>query len=85
MGTKVGDAIIFYNPLLSKTVSLNHSPLVFNYCIKRMPVGIFTVSATDPDPGSEIRCFFDPWIRNLGSGIGFFPDPVSQTKYLRAY
>jgi hypothetical protein len=25
--------------------------------------------------GSGIRCLFDPWIRDPGSGIGFFPDP----------
>ncbi len=45
----------------------------------------------DPDPGSGIRCLFDPWIRDLGSGIGFFriPDPGSRipdpkTIFLRA-
>ena len=32
-----------------------------------------TGSVADPDPGSGIRCFFDPWIRD-----GFFPDPRSR-------
>jgi hypothetical protein len=34
------------------------------------------------DPGSGIRCLFDPWIRDPGSGIGFFriPDYGSQTQ-----
>ena len=36
-------------------------------------------SVADPDPGAGIRCLFDPWIRDPGSGMGFFPDPGSQT------
>ena len=32
-------------------------------------------NVADPDPGSGIRCLFDPWIRDLGSGIGFFRIP----------
>jgi hypothetical protein len=42
--------------------------------------------------GSGIRCLFDPWILDLGSGIGFFwiPDPGSRIPdpkpiFLRAY
>jgi hypothetical protein len=37
-------------------------------------------SVADPDPGCGIRCLFDPWIRDTGSGIGFFriPDPESR-------
>jgi hypothetical protein len=27
-------------------------------------------SVADPDPGSGIRCLFDPWIRDPGSGMG---------------
>jgi hypothetical protein len=30
-------------------------------------------SVADPDPGSGIRCLFDPWIRNR-----FFQDPGSR-------
>jgi hypothetical protein len=33
------------------------------------------VSVADPDPGSEIRCFFTPWIRIRDE---FFPDPGSR-------
>jgi hypothetical protein len=51
-----------------------------------------TSSVADPDPGSEIRCLFDPWIRDPGSGIGLFriPDlgsriPNPKPIYLRAY
>jgi hypothetical protein len=32
-------------------------------------------SVADPDPGSGIRCLFDPWIRDPGSGIVFFRIP----------
>ncbi len=45
--------------------------------IRAKPVVACTIpnlptSIVDPDPGSEIRCFFDPWIRDekkSGSGI----------------
>ncbi len=29
----------------------------------------FSISVADPDPGSGIRCLFDPWIPDLGSRI----------------
>jgi hypothetical protein len=50
-------------------------------------------SVADPDPGSGIRCLFDPWIRDQGSGMGrksasgsgirdeqpgsYFPEPLN--------
>jgi hypothetical protein len=36
-------------------------------------------SVADPDPGSGIGCFFDPWIRDPGSRMGEsqHPDPGS--------
>ncbi len=39
----------------------------------------FKSSVADPDPGSGIGCLFDPWIRDLGSGMGEsqHPDPGS--------
>jgi hypothetical protein len=42
-------------------------------------------SVADPDPGSGIRYLFDPWIRDLGSGIGFFriPDPTVISESLK--
>jgi hypothetical protein len=37
----------------------------------------------DPDPGSGIRCFYDPWIRdgkNQDPGSGMtFPDFISES------
>jgi hypothetical protein len=40
-----------------------------------------TNRVADPEPGSGIRCLFDPWIRvrDPGSGIGRsqYPDPGS--------
>ncbi len=32
--------------------------------------GTFKGSVADPNPGSGIRCLFDPWIRDPGSGMG---------------
>jgi hypothetical protein len=48
---------------------------------------LFEVSVADPDPGSGIRCLFDPWIRDPGSGISFFrfPDPGSQTHIFESF
>ncbi len=42
---------------------------------------MYSISVADPNPGSEIRCLFDPWIRDpewvySGSRIS---DPGSQT------
>jgi hypothetical protein len=34
---------------------------------------------------SEIRRLFDPWIRDPGSGIGFFRIPDPKPIFLRAY
>ncbi len=34
-----------------------------------------TGSVADTDPGSGIRCLFDPWIRDSGSRVGFFRIP----------
>jgi hypothetical protein len=31
-------------------------------------------SVADPDPGTRIRCLFDPWIWDM-----YFPDPGSPT------
>ncbi len=42
-------------------------------------------SVADLDPGSGIRCLFDPWIRDPGSGIGFFRIPDPKSIYLGAY
>jgi hypothetical protein len=39
-----------------------------------VPSTVLVHSVADPDPGSGIRCLFDPWIwdiRDPGSGIGF--------------
>jgi hypothetical protein len=35
-------------------------------------------------PECGIRCLFDPWIRDPGSGIGIFPDPDHKPIFLRA-
>jgi hypothetical protein len=42
-------------------------------------------SLVDPDPGSGIRCLFDPWIRNLRFGIlnRLFLDPIPYLIKLR--
>jgi hypothetical protein len=42
-------------------------------------------SVADPDPGSRIRCLFDPWIWDQGSGLCFFPDPESQTHIFESF
>ncbi len=34
-------------------------------------------SVADPDPGSGIRCLFDPWIRDPGWVKNQGPDPGS--------
>jgi hypothetical protein len=44
-------------------------------------------SVADPDPGFGIRCLFDPWIRDPGSGIGFFriSDPGYQNHIFESF
>ncbi len=73
---------------------MNTDPQSWLYYVTLRYGMIGYVSVADPDPGSGIRCLFDPWIRDPGSGIGFFriPDPGSRICipdpkpiYLRAY
>jgi hypothetical protein len=66
------------SPFLTKK---NSQKFIFGY-IRSVPV-----SVADPDPGSGIRCLFDPWIRDPGSGMGFFriPDPGSQDHILKSF
>jgi hypothetical protein len=64
------------------------------FILKRKSTATLKISVADPDPGSGIRdwVLFDPWIRDPGSGIGFFwiPDlgsriPDPKTIFLRAF
>ncbi len=43
------------------------------------------ISVADPDPGLGIRCLFDPWIRDPGSGMGFFRIPDLGSRIPRPY
>jgi hypothetical protein len=51
-----------------------------NIYVRAKAFVVLVGSVAVPDPGSGIRCLFDPWIRDPGSGIGFFriSDPGSQ-------
>jgi hypothetical protein len=58
------------NPPLFSLVNTFKAPLIIHK--NRKKIIILNIVA-DPNPGSGIRCLFDPWIRNR-----FFPDPGSQ-------
>jgi hypothetical protein len=48
-----------------KSFSLPYTIIIF----------LFASTVKDPDPGSGIRCLFDPFDPDPGSGIGFFRTP----------
>jgi hypothetical protein len=56
---------------LSTKIVLSHSSL---FTVLPVPV---LPSVADPDPGSGIRCLFDPWIRDPGWVESQHPDPGS--------
>ena len=39
---------------------------VLSFDIGTFVLSFLSVSVADPDPGSGIGCFFDPWIRDPG-------------------
>ncbi len=60
---------------------LCNTPLIIHRAVWRIRnVYPGSSSVADQEPGSGIRCLFDPWIRDPGPGIGFFriPDPGSR-------
>jgi hypothetical protein len=63
---------------------LTRYPTCYRYLLKIFVTKLEIWKKQCCGSGSGIRCLFDPWIRDPGSGIGFFRIPDPKPIFLRA-
>jgi hypothetical protein len=75
---RIRPGIVVFSPAVYGTGgSLHSSPRFLKAKLEYENCATLGRSVADPDPGSGIRCLFDPWIRDPGWVESQHPDPGS--------